>query len=212
MVFDARSFSSPIVARAAEPDRRRAYSPPMAQKATVCKATVQIADIDRGLYADHQLVLARHPSENDERMMVRLLAFCLCVPADDRDGALEFAKGMWDPDEPELWQKDLTGRIVQWIEVGQPEERRLAKASGRADRVSVFAFGTSVASWSAALGGRIARARNIALWRIPPEQSRELATLAARGMHLQLNRHDGIVSISDETRSVQVVPERLGSE
>ena len=114
----------------------------MAQKATVCKATLQIADIDRGLYADHALTLARHPSETDERMMVRLLAFALCVPADDRDGALEFAKGMWDPDEPELWQKDLTGRIVQWIEVGQPEERRLAKASGRADRVSVFAFGT----------------------------------------------------------------------
>ena len=115
----------------------------MAQKATVCKAMLQIADIDRGLYADHALTVARHPSETDERMMVRLLAFALSVPADDRDGALEFAKGMWDPDEPELWQKDLTGRIVQWIEVGQPEERRLAKASGRADRVSVFAFASS---------------------------------------------------------------------
>ena len=89
------------------------YSRPMAQKATVCKATLQIADIDRGLYADHALTVARHPSENDERMMVRLLAFALCVPADSRDGGLEFAKGMWDPDEPELWQKDLTGRIVQ---------------------------------------------------------------------------------------------------
>ena len=183
----------------------------MAQKATVCKAMLQIADIDRGLYADHQLTLARHPSENDERMMIRLLAFALCVPADSRDGGLEFAKGMWDPDEPELWQKDLTGRIVQWIEVGQPEERRLAKASGRAGRVSVFAFGTAAAAWWAGLGSRIARAGNIEAWRIPAEQSRELAGLAARGMQLQLNRQDGAVWISDGERSVQITPERLGA-
>jgi uncharacterized protein YaeQ len=211
LMVDAPCSATPIVARPGANARRRAYSRPMAQKATVCKATVQIADIDRGLYADHQLVLARHPSENDERMMVRLLAFALCVPADDRDGRLEFAKGMWDPDEPELWQKDLTGRIVQWIEVGQPDERRLAKASGRADRVAVFAFGTSVPNWWAGLGSRIARAGNVAIWRIPTEQSRELATLAARGMQLQLNRQDDVVWISDETRSVQVAPERLGA-
>ncbi len=183
----------------------------MAQKATVFKAMLQIADIDRGLYADHQLTLARHPSETDERMMIRLLAFALRVPADSRDGGLEFAKGMWDPDEPELWQKDLTGRIVQWIEIGQPEERRLAKASGRADRVGVFAFGTSATAWWAGLGNRIARAGNIEAWRIPPEQSRELAGLAARGMQLQLNRQDGVVWVSDGERSVQIAPERLGA-
>ena len=183
----------------------------MAQKATVCKATLQIADIDRGLYADHALTVARHPSETDERMMMRILAFALCVPADDRDGALEFAKGMWDPDEPELWQKDLTGRIVQWIEVGQPEERRLAKASGRADRVSVFAFAGSANLWWAGLGGRIARAGNIEAWRIAPEESRELARLASRSMQLQVNRHDGAVFVSDGERSVQMTPQRLES-
>jgi len=187
------------------------YSPPMAQKATVCKATLQIADIDRGLYADHTITLARHPSETDERMMVRLLAFALSVPADDRDGALEFAKGMWDPDEPELWQKDLTGRIVQWIEVGQPEERRLAKASGRANRVSVFAFAGSANLWWAGLGGRIARAGNIEAWRIAPEESRDLAQLASRSMQLQVNRHDGAVFVSDGERSVQMTPQRLES-
>jgi uncharacterized protein YaeQ len=183
----------------------------MAQKATVCKATLQIADIDRGLYADHALTVARHPSETDERMMMRILAFALCVPADDRDGGLEFAKGMWDPDEPELWQKDLTGRIVQWIEVGQPEERRLAKASGRADRVSVFAFGTSAESWWAGLGGRIVRAGNVEAWRVAPEQSRELAGLANRSMQLQVNRQDGAVYVGDGERSVQLGVERMGS-
>jgi len=175
----------------------------------VCKAMLQIADIDRSLYADHALTLARHPSETDERMMVRLLAFALSVPADDRDGPLEFAKGMWDPDEPELWQKDLTGRIVQWIEVGQPEERRLAKASGRADRVSVFAFAGSAALWWAGLGGRIARAGNIEAWRIAPEESRELARLASRSMQLQVNRQDGSVYVSDGEHSVQLGVERM---
>ncbi len=181
----------------------------MALKATVCKANLQIADIDRGLYADHALTIARQPSENDERMMIRLLAFALNVPADDRDGGLELAKGMQDPEEPELWQKDLTGSIVQWIEVGQPEERRLVKASGRAERVVVYAFSHSAPTWWAGLGSRIARAGNIAAWQIPSEQSRALATLAGRSMQLQMTRQDGLVWFSDGERSVQVAPVRL---
>jgi uncharacterized protein YaeQ len=119
----------------------------MAQKATVCKAAVQLADVDRAVYGDHLVTLARHPSETDERMMIRLLAFTLNVPADDHAGTLDFAKGMWEPEEAELWQKDLTGRLVHWIEVGQPEERRLVKASGRADRVSVYAFSHGAPAW-----------------------------------------------------------------
>ena len=83
--------------------------------------------------------------------MIRLLAFALNVPADDHHGTLEFAKGMWDPDEAELWQKDLTGPVVHWIEVGQPEERRLVKASGRAERVSVYAFSHGAPAWWAGL-------------------------------------------------------------
>jgi uncharacterized protein YaeQ len=181
----------------------------MALKATVCKATLQIADIDRGLYADHALTLARQPSETDERMMIRLLAFALNVPADSRDGALEAAKGMSDPEEPELWEKDLTGRIRHWIEVGQPEERRLVKASGRADRVSVYAFSHGAPVWWAGLGSRVRRAPNIEAWLIASERSRELATLAGRNMQLQVNRQDGEVWIADGARSVQIVPERL---
>ena len=181
----------------------------MALKATVCKATLQIADIDRGLYADHSLTIARQPSENDERMMIRLLAFALNVPADDRNGALELAKGMQDVEEPELWQKDLTGSIVQWIEVGQPEERRLVKASGRSARVSVYAFSHSASLWWAGLGNRIARTRNVEAWRIPSEQSKELSALAGRNMQVQMNKQDGVVWMSDGERSVQVSPERL---
>jgi uncharacterized protein YaeQ len=170
---------------------------------------LHIADIDRGLYADHPLTLARHPSENDERMMIRLLAFALNVPASDDAGALEFAKGMWDPDEPELWQKDLTGRLLHWIEVGQPEERRLVKASGRADRVSVFAFSHGAPAWWASLSSRVGRAGNVEAWLVPSEQSRALAGLAGRSMQLQVNRQDGMVWVSDGEQSVEIVPLRL---
>ncbi len=188
------------------------HSRPVAQKATVCKAELQIADIDRSLYADHLVTLARHPSETDERMMIRLLAFALNVPADDRGGALEFAKGMWEPEEAELWQKDLTGRLLHWIEVGQPEERRLVKASGRADRVSVYAFSHGAPAWWAALSSRVERAGNVDAWLVPSEQSRALAALAGRNMQLQVNRQDGIVWVADGERSVEIHPQRLSAE
>ncbi len=95
----------------------------MALKATIFKAGLQIADMDRNYYHDHTLTIARHPSETDERMMMRLLAFALHA-----DPALSFGKGLGSDDEPDLWQKDLTGAIAAWIDVGQPDEKRLRKA------------------------------------------------------------------------------------
>jgi uncharacterized protein YaeQ len=88
----------------------------MALKATIFKAQIQLADMDRHVYGDHALTIARHPSETDERMMIRLLAYALNVPADATHGALELAKGLWDTDEPELWQRDLTGQIAHLVE------------------------------------------------------------------------------------------------
>ncbi|MFN7546171.1 MAG: YaeQ family protein, partial [Pseudomonadota bacterium] len=129
----------------------------MALKATIYKAQLQIADVDRGLYADHALTLALHPSETEERLAVRLLAFALRVPHDDAAGALQFARGLSDTDEPDLWQHDLSGQLVHWMEVGQPDERRLAKACGRAERVTVLAYASAVPIWWAGIENRVAR-------------------------------------------------------
>jgi uncharacterized protein YaeQ len=181
----------------------------MALKATIFKAHLQVADMDRGVYADHALTLARHPSETDERMMVRLLVYGLHAPADADHGGLEFAKGLWDPDEPELWRKDLTGRILHWIEVGQPDERRLLKASGRAERVTVVGYGQSTPIWWAGIVNRISRARNIDAWQIAAASAQELAGLAQRSMQLQLSVQDGSAWIGDGTRSVEIAPMRL---
>ena len=101
----------------------------MALKATIYKAQLQLSDMDRGVYAEHWLTIARHPSETDERMMIRVLAYALNAPGSNDHGALELAKSLWDTDEPDLWQRDLTGQIVHWIEVGQPDDRRLSKVS-----------------------------------------------------------------------------------
>src|SRR3970040_479237 len=122
----------------------------MALKATIFKASLQVSDIDRNYYGEHSLTLARHPSETDERMMMRLLAFAL--NAHER---LEFGKGLADTDEPDLWQKDLSGSIVHWIEVGLPEEKRLIRASGRADRVTVYAYGRGADPWGEANAERL---------------------------------------------------------
>jgi len=182
----------------------------MALKATIFKAQIQLADMDRGLYVDRALTLARHPSETDERMMVRLLAFALHLPADDDDGPLEFAKGLWDPEEPELWRKDLTGRIVHWIEVGQPDDRRLMKASGRADRVTVIGYSQSTPIWWAGIATKLTRARNLDVWQLAAPQAHALAGLAERTMQLQVSVQDGTAWVGNGERSVELTLTRLG--
>jgi len=181
----------------------------MALKATIYKANVQLADMDRQVYGDHGATIARHPSETDERMMMRVLAHALNVPSDNHHGALEFAKSLWDTDEPDLWQKDLTGQIVQWIEVGQPDEKRLMKASPRSERVTVYSFSHSTPIWWSGIASKLTRARNLTVWQVPAEQSQALAALAQRTMQLQVTVQDGTVWIADGQRSVEVSPVRL---
>ncbi|MCG1043391.1 YaeQ family protein [Mycetohabitans sp. B8] len=161
----------------------------MALKSTIYKAELQIADMDRHYYADHSLTLARHPSETDERMMVRLLAFALY--AHER---LEFCKGLSDTDEPDLWQKDLTGAVQRWIEVGQLDERRIAKASARANDVVVLAYaGRTSRIWWDAIQGKVARLRNVTVLSLAEGVAPALATLAERTMRLQCTVQDGDV-------------------
>lgn len=181
----------------------------MALKATIFKANLQIADMDRSVYADHGVTIARHPSETDERMMMRLLALALHVPADPNQGTLEFAKGLWDPDEPDLWHKDLTGQLIHWVEVGQPDDKRLMKASGRAERVTVITFSQSAPIWWSGIKTKLTRARNLQVWQVDSSQSQALAALAQRTMQLQVTVQDGAVWVGDGTTTVEITPTRL---
>jgi len=172
----------------------------MAIKATIFKANLQIADMERNYYHDHALTLARHPSETDERMMVRLLAFALHAHEH-----LEFGQGMSNDDEADLWRRDLTGAIELWIDVGIPDEKLIRKACGRSDRVIVYTYGGRVAEmWFAQNSGQFARLKNLTVINLPQESTRAIAKLAQRTMQLQCTIQDGQVWLGDGNDSVQV--------
>ena len=172
----------------------------MAIKATVFKARLQIADMERHYYQDHALTLARHPSETDERMMVRLLAFA--VHASDN---LTFGQGMTMEDEADIWQMDLTGAIELWIDVGTPDEKLIRKACGRARQVVVFCYGGRTAElWFAQNSSLLARQKNLTVIQLAQESTRAIAALAQRNMQLQCTIQDGQLWLGDSNGSVQV--------
>ncbi|MDO8414122.1 MAG: YaeQ family protein [Gallionellaceae bacterium] len=172
----------------------------MAIKSTIFKVNLQIADMERHYYADHALTLARHPSETDERMMVRLLVFALHAHQ-----YLEFGQGMTADDEADLWQKDLTGAIELWIDVGLPDEKLIRKACGRANQVLVYAYGGRTAEmWFAQNSSQFERLKNLTVINLPSASTRPLAELAQRTMQLQCTIQDGQVWLGDGNSSVQV--------
>lgn len=174
----------------------------MALKATIFKADLQIADIDRNYYQDHALTIARHPSETDERMMVRVLAFALHAHE-----ALSFGKGLSSDDEPDLWQKDLTGAIDVWIDVGLPDERRIRRACGQAGEVFVYGYGgRAVDLWWEQNSGKLERTSNLTVINLAPVATRALAKLAKRTMQLQCTVQEGQIWLADAEERVEVEP------
>lgn len=177
----------------------------MALKSTIFKVELCVADIDRGYYRDHSLTLARHPSETDERMMMRMLAF-----AWHADDALQFGRGLSAEDEPDLVRRDLTGAIEEWIEVGLPDEREVRKACGKSRAVHVFAYGGRAAQlWWAAARDALERQDRLSVVEVAPEASRPLAALAGRSMRLQVTIQEGEALVTDGESSVRVEPRPL---
>jgi uncharacterized protein YaeQ len=181
----------------------------MALKSTVYKATLQVADMDRSHYRDHALTLALHPSETEERLMMRVLAHALLAPTDETETPLLQARGLSDSDEPDLWQHDRTGVLLHWVEVGLPDDRRMAKACGRSNRVTVFAYAASTPVWWKGVADKVARLSNLTVWQIDAAASQELALLATRSMQLQVTVQDAMVWVSDGDRSVELQPQVL---
>jgi len=172
----------------------------MAIKATICRATLQIADMDRNYYHDHALTIARHPSETDERMMVRVLAFALHASE-----ALSFGKGLSADDEADIWQKDLTGSIQAWIDVGQPDDKRIRKACGRADQVYVYCYGGHASKlWWNQISEKLERTRNLTVKSLPTVASKALAGLADRNMQLNCTIQDGQIWLANGKETVEL--------
>ena len=184
----------------------------MALKSTIFRAQLAVADIDHGYYADHTLTLARHPSETDERMMVRLAALALNAHTVQTvcggDATLSFGAGLSDPEDPDVWMRDFTGRTRLWIEVGQPEDKPLARACSRADAVAVYAFHHAAEVWWRGIETKLTRLDKLSVWRIPTEASQALGALAQRGMQLNATIQGGSLMLSGENGSVDVEPVR----
>jgi uncharacterized protein YaeQ len=178
----------------------------MALKSTIYKAQLQIADIDHGYYADHALTLARHPSETDERMMVRLAALSLNAhqvqDLCQGDAHLTFGAGLSDPDDPDVSLTDFTGRKRLWIEVGQPEEKPLQRACSKSDQVLVYAFAHSADIWWRGIENKVNRLAKLRVIRIPAEASQAMAAMAERSMQLQVTVQEGGMTLTSNKGSV----------
>lgn len=184
----------------------------MALKSTIFKAALQVADIDHAYYADHALTLARHPSETDERMMLRLCALALqahklqtvCAG----DASLNFGAGLSNADEPDVYLRDFTGLTRLWIEVGQPEDKPLLKACGKADEVVLYCFSPSAELWWRNMHAKLTRAQNLSVYRLPAAACQMLIPMAQRNMQLQATIQEGTLMLSDGRLNIDLEPVR----
>ena len=177
----------------------------MALKATIYKAELQVADLDRNHFGDYALTIARHPSETDERLMVRLLAFAL-----NASETLAFGRGLSTEDEADLQDLDATGSIERWIDVGLPDEKDIRRACNRARQVVVLSYGGRGAEiWWQQTAGKLAGQKNLRVLALSPADSAALTTLAQRNMRLQCTIQDGVIWLGDDAGHAELTPKVL---
>ncbi|MEN3809838.1 YaeQ family protein [Chromobacterium piscinae] len=177
----------------------------MALTATIYKATLTLSDMDRGYYATHPLTLAQHPSETLERMMLRIAAFAL-----NASETLAFTRGLCADDEPELWQKNYADEIELWVDLGEPDEKRLKKACSRSERVVLYSYGGRASEvWWGQNEGKLARLDKLEVFRIDFDALQSLAALATRSMQLTATIQDGQLWLSYGDQTILLEPMRL---
>lgn len=176
----------------------------MALKATIFKAVLEISDLERQYYGTHALTIAQHPSETEARMMIRLLAFALFA-----DEELKFTRGLSSVEEPEIWQKSLSGELELWIDLGQPEVKRLRQASGKARQVAVVTSGGRAAEiWFQKNREELARLKNLCVINLAVQDQETLAGLVGRNMELQLTISDGQIWLTGNDHTVEITKEK----
>ena len=176
----------------------------MALKPTIYKAQIALADSDRNRFESLSLTLAKHPSETEERLLVRLLAYCLNYTRN-----LEFTKGISTADEPDVWLHSDHGDIEHWIEVGQPEEARLRKACGRARQVSVYTFAKSAATWWTLNGDAISALPRLQVWQFDWAEVQAAAALLERTVKLNASIVGGVIYLDNGSTSTTLEPQSL---
>lgn len=175
----------------------------MAQNATIYKVELSVSDMDRHYYETHKLTIAKHPSETDERLMARLIAFAL-----NAHEALEMTKGISTDDEPDIWQKSLSGEIDLWIALGLPSEKLVRQSCAKSKKVAIYAYGGRTASmWWDKIKNSTTRFNNLQVVNLKEEDTAALTQLASRAMKLQVNIQDGEIMVSLDEQMVYLTPE-----
>ena len=175
----------------------------MAIKATIYKVKLEISDCDRNYFHSHDLTISCHPSETEQRMMVRLLAFSLFA-----SDSLGFTKGLCADDEPELWDKNLSGEIEQWISLGQIEEKQLRKSLGRSKQVIIFTYaGQKSSVWWNKNQSKYSQLNNLQIINIKPEDVTAMQDFVSRNMNLQVTIQERIIWLSDSSQTISIEPE-----
>lgn len=174
----------------------------MARNATIYKVELSVSDMDRHYYETHKLTLAKHPSETDERLMLRILAFAL-----NAHEHLEMTKGLSTDDEPDIWQKSLSGEIELWVALGLPSEKIMRQSCSKAGKVVVYPYGGTAAEiWWNKVGNGTTRFDNLQVISFTQADTAALAHLANRAMKLQVNIQDGEVMVSVDESMVYITP------
>jgi len=172
----------------------------MALKATIYKANIELANMDRHYYDSLQLTIARHPSETEQRLMVRIIAFILNAHPD-----LQFGKGLSDEDEATIYQKNYSDEIALWIELGQLDEKRLKKASNQASAVKLYCYGSSVGIWWSQVEQNMNKLKRLTVEQFEQGTCDTLIKLLTRNMEFQCSIQDGQLWLTsgDETLLIE---------
>ena len=174
----------------------------MAQKATIYKVELSVSDMDRHYYETHKLTVAKHPSETDERLMVRLLAFAL-----NASEQLEFSRGLSTDDEPDLWEKSLCGETELWVTLGLPSEKIMRQSCGKAKEVIIYSYGGRTAEvWWDKIKNSTTRFENLKVINLAEAETSKLAQQANRSMKLQVNIQEGDLMVSVDDSIMYVTP------
>ena len=172
----------------------------MALKASIYKINLQISDMDRYYFNDFNLTVARHPSETEERMMLRILAFALHA-----DEKLSFTRGLSAENEPEVWIKNYSDDIELWIELGLPDEKRIKKACVQAKQVALYIYGGRIIdNWWQKNEKYCQRFKHLTILSISEKTTAELGHMAQKNMELQCHIEDTQIWLSDGTNRLLI--------
>jgi uncharacterized protein YaeQ len=176
----------------------------MALKATIIKLDLTISDMDRDYYQQHNITMAQHPSETEQRLILRTIAFTLFAREN-----LQFTKGLSDDSQPDLWQKNLIDDIELWIDLGQPDEKRIRKACHKAKQVIILSYGDNAASmWWKNVEKKAKAFDNLSVYHINTDQYQSLSQLMQRHLVLNASIQDAELWLSDDQYSLHITPQQ----